>query len=214
MSCKISTAPMIRLTGLAITLALSSGCMLGASNPAPPTRYYDLGNGPVGAVNCSYDLSINVVETHAHLRGNKMWYRRADTPFELAAYAISRWVAPPSQMLMQRLRSAFQHDLHDTSRSAPLMHANIELRLTRMELAIDTSTEIGSQASAHSIIELSASIVSDGERSGSQLFRLQEPAAASPAGSAEAMARALDKFPIRLCSWLVDHERPPTTVLF
>lgn len=202
---------------LLVTLCLSSGCMLNTGAPPPANRYYDLGIGLPGAANCSYDVSIGSIETQPHLQSTKMWYRHADAPFELAAYAVSRWVAPPAQMLRQRLRSAFQHDLHRTSRSAPLMKVTLQLQISRMELAIhNTKTDSATisnagenQPSAFSIITLSAKIITDGEQSGTQRFHLQEAASVSPAGEAEAMARALDKLPAQLCQWLVDRKRGP-----
>ena len=194
---------------MTLILAAGTGCVLGTAKQQPPNRYYDLGSGPVAAANCSYDINLHVAEAQPHLRGNRMWYRRAVAPFELTSYAISRWVAPPSQMLRQRLRLAFQHDLRRTSRSTPLMSVSLELRLTRMELAI-TDHDGSEEMSARSVIELSASIMTDGEQSGARLFRLHEPATISPAGNAEAMARAVDKLPTLLCNWLITHERPPS----
>jgi cholesterol transport system auxiliary component len=104
---------------LALSLALAS-CAVGSPPPAP--LRYDFGAAPppaeatgapaaTGVKAVAPELALEIQPGPA-LDGTAMSYRLAYAdPRQLRAYRDARWIAPPAELLQQRLRAALARDV-------------------------------------------------------------------------------------------------------
>jgi len=165
-------------------LALLAGCGGNAVDPAP--RFFDLGIAPASAKFPALRVASRGV---APFDGAQMFYRLAwRNPAELAEYAHSQWVAPPSELLRKQV-------LRSTGEGAGKC---------TLELEVQEFTQVfTSKEASEARIEARASLTSGQVRIASRNFAVAEPGAGAEAASgAIAMARAADRTLAELATWV------------
>lgn len=167
------------------------GCALKPGDSHQAIRYYDLGTTLSEDSGCRMSMQPGRIRTHPALQGSRMWYRHDSSPFEPVPYAISRWSAPPAELIYQQISPLFELD----ERESPL---KMDLEILRMEL------QIAADNSAQSIVVIAAKIYGDDKTIATRQFTLSADAIASPSGAADAMSRSVSDWTNTLCIWAND----------
>lgn len=191
---------------LVCMLLLGVQLLLGACSVGPPSReppaVFDL--GPVRAAVAPssrprFALSLPAVTAPAWLDGTQISYRLAYADSARPqAYAQSRWAAPPSALLTQRLRTRF----------AVAMDVVTGQAAARAEYALHVELDDFSQlfaAPERSVAVLSARAllvhVSSRRLIAQRTFSMEQPAAPNATGATSALAQAGDAIIENMVGW-------------
>lgn len=174
--------------------------------PAPPPTTYDLGLSPPAlpvARPLPGTLAIAEVSAPAWLAGDGILYRLAyDDAARPQVYSQSRWVAPPPELLHQRLNQRLANVA--AGGLADLGAGVAADRVLRVALE-----EFGQvfEAPDRSRVVLRARVTlvdaQNGALAAQKEFRLQRPAAPDAAGAARALQAATDALVTDMVAWLV-----------
>lgn len=194
------------LHGAVIALAFGAlaGCGIGPKMTEQPATY-DLGPAPAvtaDKVSITAILFVPEVSAPAWLSGNGIVYRlNFDNTSRAHAYTQSRWTAPPSALLTQRLRSRL------AATSAKGIVTGIDgVRadyVLRVELD-DFSQQFDAPASSRVAVRARASLVSLANRSlvAQREFFLEQPTStADAAGGVRALGAVSDELVESLVKW-------------
>lgn len=187
---------LVLLAGLALT-----ACGLPPRAAAP--QLYDFGPPTAvgGASAPGAPALVLRVQAGPALEGAAMLYRLAYADaHQVRAYSQSRWMAPPAELLQQRLRAGLgQHYALAPSETGGVRVLTIELE--------EFSQVFSAPADSHGLLRLRATLVQaapGGERLlGQRVLQLQQPAASPDApGGVRALAGASDAAVAELVQWL------------
>jgi cholesterol transport system auxiliary component len=172
--------------GLAVVLA---GCLSQPRTPEP--ALYDLGLGPhPDAQHAEQTGSVARVRVNAPswLDQTAMHYRLLyEEPMRTRSYAYARWLAPPPELLAQRLRQTL------AIRAVGVPSDNLEVGLEEYLQLFETP--------AQSVARITAYVRTAG--AGEVRFTEQVPAqTADAAGGAAALAAATNQLVVRIVEWL------------
>ncbi|WP_256996350.1 ABC-type transport auxiliary lipoprotein family protein [Methylococcus capsulatus] len=169
---------MMRRLSWTLMLSLAtSACSLLPERPPQPAQH-DF--GAAGAAAPAPWSSVDV-DAPEWLRNDRLQYRLLYAkPTELRSYTLDRWIAPPSELLEQRLKAG---------RSANGYRLHIELQ------AFEQVFE--RPGSSHVMIRLRAETPADTET-----FQFDQPTASpDAAGAVQAFAQAVDRAVAQLRAW-------------
>jgi cholesterol transport system auxiliary component len=175
--------------GLAV---LITGCL---SQPhTPESALYDLGFGPQpSAEQAAQRAGVAQVQVTAPswLNQTAMHYRLLyEDPLRTRSYAYARWLAPPTELVAQRLRQAL------TARTVAVPAGGLEVQLEEYVQVFETPER--------SVGRIMANVRSAG--AAQTRFAEQIPAqTADAAGGARALATATDNLISRIIEWLGTH---------
>lgn len=206
---------MMRITlrlGASIALLALAAC---AAVPDKPVRstLYDLGPGPLVSSTAGATLPPIVladIEASGSLENSALLYRLnyADE-HQLRPYSQSRWVAPPPQLIRQRLREQIGRDrpVLDLSESAALARTGgVMPRVLRIDLE-EFSHHFESPVQSTGVLRLRATLLENtpaGERLIAQrsiVARKAAPTADAP-GGVRSLAAAADAAAEEIRQWL------------
>jgi len=175
----------MRAAAVVLLAAIIGGCAGGAGTPLP--RIYDLGvEAPAGQVPA---VRVAAVRSVAPFDGVEMHYRLAwRNASELAAFAQSRWAAPPAELLRKQLLRATREG-----------NARCGLELELQEF----SQVFASPGASEARIEFRAALAGPKGRVAARGWKLTEAQAGVDAASgAGAFARAADKAVAEIAGWV------------
>jgi len=185
---------MMRIGLVCVAFALG-GCLSQPSAPEP-TRY-DLGIAPASeATGVRMNSNPAAVRVRATARSwldhTAMHYRLAYVDdLRTLSYAYARWVAPPAELIAQRLR----HRLAETGVIGSASPLDLDIELEEYVQVFDTPTR--------SLGRVTVDVRLSGASSGEASFT-EEAAAPTPdaAGGVRALAAATDALVTRIIDWL------------
>ena len=193
-------------------LAGSATTLLGACSLAPKAvqpALYDFGIAPPPATAVKLDSRIALAEVSANawLQTPAIVYRLAyDDAARLRPYALSRWAAPPAELVAQRLRFA----LAQAARNGFSMASDglptdqlLRVHLEAFEQVVDTP-----QAS-RGVARVLARLTSAERRARAQrLFQSEQPCGSvDAAGSVHALIAATDALIAQILPWVAAEAR-------
>lgn len=190
------------------TASLGTGCLRTGPRLPPPTRY-DFGL-PVQPVEAERPLpgvlAVADVAAPEWLAGEGILYRLAyENEARPATYGMSRWVAPPSELLSQRL-------LQRLSRLAAggvvrdALGATADRRL-RVELE-EFSQLFESPGQSEALVRVRATLQdARGQLLGQEVFEERRPAGSDAAGAASGLREAADQVIDRIAAWVLSVPR-------
>lgn len=200
----------VRWAGAAIAAAILSGCSLAPQRE--PVETFDLGPPPAPAAanpGIRAVLLLPAVSAPAWLEGNGIVYRLAyENSARPQAYANSRWVASPAEMLTQRVRGRFAGAATGVVTGAEGARADYAVRL---ELE-DFSQSFGSPAASRVSLRARASVVRLADRAlvAQRVFSVEQAAPSPDArGAVAGLAGAADAFIEQLLAWTGEQARAP-----
>jgi len=182
-------------SGLVCVALLLSGCLSQPSAPEPAR--YDLGIAPAGeATRVRMNANPASVRVRAAARSwldhTAMHYRLAYVDdLRTLSYAYARWVAPPAELIAQRLR----HRLAETGAIGSASPLDLDIELEEYVQVFETPTR--------SLGRVTVDVRLSGASSGEASFT-EEAAAPTPdaAGGGRALAAATDALVTRIIDWL------------
>jgi cholesterol transport system auxiliary component len=191
------------LTALA---ALSIGCALGGGNrPAP--RLYDFGPAPrIEAA--TLPVSLGTVRAAPTLAGTEIRYRFASTPYQARAYGESRWLAPPADLLADRLNTALSRSSGGngfiaTAAPAPL---RLVVEISTFEQLFDAPERARALLRVVAEVHDSRTRLTVARRT---IATERETPTADAAGAVTALVELADEAVAELVRWLGEIEPPP-----
>ena len=193
------------LYGVAIALAagMPAGCGIGPKMTEQPATY-DLGPAraaPSGTAAIAATLFLPEVSAPAWLSGNGIVYRLTyDNAARAHAYTQSRWTAPPSALLTQRLRSRFAAAASGLVTGTDGVRADYMLRV---ELE-DFSQHFDAPSSSRVAVRARATLVSLANRGlvAQREFALEQPAPTPDAtGGVQALGAASEELVESVLKW-------------
>lgn len=182
---------------LLLPAVLLAGCASLFPEPPPPPRGFDF--GPLPAAGSSQPLAeavtLATVRAPSWLDGPEIRYRQLDRhPGALSAYAGSEWVAPPAELLEQRLR-------HRLAAMPPPEHAGVPpLRLDIELQAFEQLFEGPRQAMV--VASARATLARRGAPAQSRVFSIEAPSTPDVAGATRSLPRAADALVEAILAWL------------
>lgn len=172
---------------LAATLTLVLAGCAGGGGPDNPGHAYDLGiEAPAARIPA---LALREARALEPFDGVEMYYRLAyQNGAEVAAFAHSRWAAPPAEMVRRQVARA-------TQPGVPRCALDIEVQeFSQVFEAKDAST---------ALFELTATLAAPDGRRETRTLRVSEPNAGSNAAQgANAMRRAVARAVAELAGWI------------
>jgi cholesterol transport system auxiliary component len=175
------------MRGMALLLAAClAGCSLTPAQAPPPARF-DLGPASTGAAGAA--LQLGDIAAPPWLDDTGIGYRLAyRDAFRREVYRDSRWVAPPSTLLAQRLRQQV---------AAVPAPRRVHLQLDEFEQVFNSPTQ--------SKVVLRARARLAGAASTEHLFVIERDAPSADAqGAVRGLAAASDEFAEQLQRWLME----------
>ncbi len=177
---------------LALVVLLVGGCALAPGSSHEAIGYYDFGPGAGQLPQCVANARLGNIDASSALQGTRMWYRHEGRPYSPMAYAISRWLAPPQDLLQRYLLPRF-----GGFSEAP----TIDIEMTQLELRVGPEGDISRLATQSVVLLASHRQQAAGGVIRTRQFILEQQSEASPAGSAEAVRQALDNWWPGFCLW-------------
>ncbi len=173
------------------------GCAGLLPEPAPPPRGFDFGPLPDSASTppLAAGVSLIAVRAPSWLDGPEIRYRQLDRhPAALSAYAGSEWVAPPAELLEQRLR----HRLAalDSPANAAVAPARLEIELQAFEQRFESPQQATVLASAR------ASLARRGDIPQTRVFTIEVASTPDVAGATRSLPQAADALVEAILAWL------------
>ncbi|WP_422110819.1 ABC-type transport auxiliary lipoprotein family protein [Burkholderia multivorans] len=185
-------------TALAVlTLVLAGGCA--ADRAALSNIRYDLGPAtPVGTVGSGPALKVLDVSAPEAFDSDKFVYRLAYADAQrMAVYRDSRWIAPPAQLLTQRLRGALSARGAVLEGSDGVRAPTLKVDLSEFEQVFD------GQSQSHGAVTARATLMQDGKVLGQRTFVARAPSSTpDAAGGARALAAASDELVSQIAAWV------------
>ena len=185
--------------GLLLALLLSACTLLPESPPRPVQ--HDLGPPPaaIDADSGVPELVLGSLQTPTWLRSSAVHYRRADLDDTgLHAYSRRQWVAPPAELLDQRLAQRLAPVLVNEYEGAAL---RLDLRLERFEQVFEREEQ------ADVVVRVRASLreTAEGGRHWQEVFEIRQasPGADGP-GAVRGLAEASERLLEQLVVWLAE----------
>jgi len=186
------------------------GCSIGPGATQQPATY-DLGpsRGATGAnPGIPAVLLVPEVGAPAWLSGYGIVYRlNYENPARTQTYALSRWAAPPAELLTQRLRSQFAAASNGVTTRADAARADY---LLRVELE-DFSQGFDAPGSSRTVLRARASLVNLANRAlvAQRAFAVDR-VTSSPdaAGAVGALGAASNEFVEALVAWTAERLSP------
>jgi cholesterol transport system auxiliary component len=182
--------------------AVAGGCTL-APNAVQPALYdFGLDPAPAPAQPLRARVALAEVSANSWLQTQAIVYRLAyRDPAQLLPYSLSRWAAPPAELLTQRLRDALGQAAHDGfSMAAEGLSADYLLRvhLEAFEQVVDTP------AASRALVRMRARLSSAQRKPRAQrLFQSERPCASVDApGSVHALKAAADQAIVQMIDWV------------
>jgi cholesterol transport system auxiliary component len=194
-------------------LAGSAGFVLGGCSLAPATvqpALYDFGIEPGAAPTRPLRSRVALAEVSANswLQTQAIVYRLAyRDPAQLRPYSLSRWAAPPADLLTQRLRDA----LGQAARNGFSMAAEglavdhlLRVHLEAFEQVVDTPTE------SRGVVRMRAHLSGADRRARAQrVFQAEQPCTSvDAAGSVHALRAATDMAIAQMIDWVAAESAP------
>lgn len=184
---------------LAAGSALLAGCAAGRSEPA---NLYDLGPLPVQQAGMPALPPISIAEIYAPawLDSTRIFYRMnyADGQ-QPRPYAHARWIMPPAQLLLQRLKARIAQA---GGVALAASHGAANVPVLRIE-ADDFTQSFDSPTQSSAQLSLRASVFRGRTLVAHKIFVRQVPSpSADAAGGAKALATASDAAITDLIAWL------------
>lgn len=171
-----------------VMLLSASGCALSPGESRQSTTYYDFGPAAKRSVQCRMDVKLAAVTSNAALQGNRMWYRYAHSPFAPMPFAISRWSAPPHDLLRRQLSARFAGSSEND---------RVVIEILRLELFLQPDDD------ALVLLEVIASHHrANGAIIRQRHFQTAQKSHDSPAGTAQGAGLASQQLGHELCEWL------------
>jgi cholesterol transport system auxiliary component len=181
-----------RIRWVGATWVLVAGACSLTPAMAPPPLVYDFGPAPTGSTPAVAPASVQV-SAPPWLDGTGLVYRlEYRDPTQLASYRDSRWAAPPSALLAERLRQRFARSAGRTG--------VVTLRIEIEEFCHSFSTPERSRA----VLRLRATLLDPGAGRvlRQRAFAVETEAASGDAGGgAHALASAVDQVVEQLLAW-------------
>ncbi|MCC7080590.1 MAG: membrane integrity-associated transporter subunit PqiC [Burkholderiales bacterium] len=193
----IGSAGIVSAAGIGL-----GACTLAPSVAQPALFDFGIDPPPAPAQPLQLRLALAEVSASAWLQTPAMVYRLAyRDATQVRSYALSRWAAPPAELVTQRLREA----LGLAARNGFGMAADgftadrvLHVHLEAFEQVVDSPT------SSRGLVRMRAS-VSSAERKlrAQRLFQAERPCASVDAqGSAHALGAAADDAIVQVIAWL------------
>ncbi len=193
----------VRLICAVAALTLS-GCSFGPS-PAAPVAIYDFGPEAPQPVSTRVrsTLALDDVSVQPHLHTSAILYRLTYLDAaQLQPYARSRWAAPPSALLNQRLRLAFgqaaERGIAMVSDGIPSEHV-LRIELDAFEQLVD------SPSAGRVLIRARASLISNPERRlrAQRIFVIERTTPSVDAqGAVRGLSAGTDELIAQLIGWV------------
>jgi ABC-type uncharacterized transport system auxiliary subunit len=178
------------------------GCTL-APNAVQPALYdFGLDPAPAPAQPLRARVALAEVSANSWLQTQAIVYRLAyRDPAQLLPYSLSRWAAPPSELLTQRLRDALGQAARDGfSMVTEGLSVDYLLRvhLEAFEQVVDTP------AASRALVRMRARLSSAQRKPrGQRLFQSERPCASvDAAGSVHALKAAADEAILQMIEWV------------
>lgn len=203
----------IRFAGVLLLVSLLAGCADWLPNRRPPPAVpHDLGWLPAPAAVTLVEIPVVAVESPPWLSEPALRYRRAGSdPTALLRYPDDYWVAPPRELLLDRLQQYLLASRHIAIRPNSPRY-RLEVRLLRFE-----QEQNGLRSEA--IVSLQALLLDPRNRrqfaSPAIEARVADPTPGA-AGAVRGLGQATDQAIVELMSWLasVQAQNPaPETAL-
>ncbi|VWD54282.1 ABC transporter [Burkholderia lata] len=180
-----------------LTLSLAAGC---AGNSAALSNVrYDLGPA-TSVVTAGPGPALKVLDVAAPdaLDSDKFAYRLAYVDAQhVAVYRDSRWIAPPAQLLTQRLRGALSSRGTVLEGSDGVRAPTLKVDLNEFEQVFD------GQSQSHGAVTARATLTLDGKVLGQRTFVARAPSSTpDAAGGARALATASDQLVSQIAAWV------------
>lgn len=199
------------LLALTMVALLLSACTVVSERRSAQTLY-DLGAPPsqsAASAPAGQRLPAVVmgdISVPAWLDSTRMFYRlEYDNPQEARTYAQARWTAPPSRLLLQRLKTRL------SQAGMPVLGSSdgaVGLASLRLE-ADDFSQVFPSLDKSSARVVVRASVVLDRKLVAQKTLTATAPAAsADAAGGVQALAQAADAVAADLIAWLASLPLP------
>jgi ABC-type uncharacterized transport system auxiliary subunit len=177
------------LSRLSLPVAAVAVVALGGCAAPPAPRQLDLGPAPTAMpATLARPVQLQGISAPSWLSGTGVAYRLdALAPQQRQHYRDSRWVAPPAELLAERLR---QRIAAAGARPGPVLALRLELEECLQHFASPQQAEL--------LLRLRAST----DQGRQQVFeqRLPTPSADAP-GAAQALARAADALNEAVLAW-------------
>ncbi|OWQ83301.1 hypothetical protein CDN98_22950 [Roseateles terrae] len=185
------------MTGLALGAAapLLAAC---GSKPAP-ARALDLGPAPVWPAGASLPrrVDIQVVSTSELTQGRDVAYRLDDTdPFTRRVYRDSRWAAPLSTLMSDRLKQLNARAVlaPGADPAAPVV-VRLDLEDCVQRFSSPTQSEVS----------MRLGVTTGAQR---RVFEASAPAGGNAEGGARAIAQVLDRLGVEMLVWAAGNGVP------
>jgi cholesterol transport system auxiliary component len=187
--------PGVRAAMVALLCLTISACPNLMPEPAPPPRSFDFGPLPAHEpAPLPFAVGLGTVSAPSWLQGPDILYRRVhEQPGAIRPYAQNAWIAPPGELLAQRLR-------HMLATAAPEERRGREMLLRLELLAFEQVFE--RPDSAHVIVHALAMLDGLDAEPHERSFLLRRAATADVEGATRELPQAADDLIRELGEWL------------
>jgi cholesterol transport system auxiliary component len=193
---------MRRRSFVAAGAAALAGCALGPKTQQPALYDFGIAPPPASAANLATRIALADVSANGWLQTQAIVYRLAyEDGTRLHPYALSRWAAPPAELVGQRLRYALaQAARNGFSLATDGTASDLVLRvhLEAFEQVVDTPQS--SRAVARVLARLHGA---DRRLRAQRFFQAEQPCpSVDAAGAVHALIPATDALIAELLGWL------------
>jgi cholesterol transport system auxiliary component len=198
-----------------VAVAVLSGLAACGSLPDKPARQtmYDFGPPPVLAAAAGAPRAAVLlpdIEVAGSLETTALLYRLGyEDAYELRPYAFARWIAPPAQLLAQRLRTVIGRDraVLDETAATALARRTVSTPLVLRVQLEEFSHHFDSPSESKGLLRLRCTLLENtpgGERLLAQRsFNVEQPAPSADApGGVRALTAATDAAARDIAAWL------------
>jgi cholesterol transport system auxiliary component len=209
----LSAKPIRVLATLAcasISMLAAGGCSLGGANRVAP-KLYDFGVASATETALSA-VTLGSVSNAPTLGGTEIRYRYHDDPYQARAYGESRWLAPPAELLANRMVSALSGQANAKQDFAFLSEPTTAP--LRLSLDLETFEQVfDGGGGARALLRLIAELHDARTRQtvGRRVLEGERPTpTADAAGAVTALVALADEAIAELMQWLAEEvERLP-----
>jgi cholesterol transport system auxiliary component len=182
--------------------ALVAGCALGTKTGQPALYDFGVAPPPAAGVNLANRIALADVTANGWLQTQAILYRLAyEDPARLQPYALSRWAAPPAELVAQRLRYALAQAARNgfsLATDGPAADLVLRVHVEAFEQVVDTPQ--ASRALARVLARLHGA---DRKLRAQRFFQAEQPCPSVDAvGCVHALIGATDAMIAELLGWL------------